>query len=83
MPKVIRAKLNTIGRVASELATVYRQVKAGALESAEGLRRAQILTALRQCLELSNIEQRVLELERQSEQRPERGLRVVGGNEAR
>lgn len=59
----LRVKLDTVGRVASELARVYRQVKQGDLSEDKGTKRAQILTALRSALEAEQFELRLQKLE--------------------
>jgi hypothetical protein len=51
--------------VASELGKLYRQVRRGDVDALEGSRMAQILSALRQCLEASELEARLAKLEQQ------------------
>jgi hypothetical protein len=51
--------------VASELGKLYRQVRKGEVDALEGSRMAQILSALRQCLEASDLEARLARLEQE------------------
>jgi hypothetical protein len=48
--------LATLGRVASELARMYREARRGEIS-------AKVLAVLRQCLEASDLEKRMAELE--------------------
>jgi hypothetical protein len=62
-----KRSLDTLGGVLSELAKVYRAVRAGHLDAAEGLRRAHILREMRAGMEaelLADIEARLSAIER-------------------
>jgi hypothetical protein len=58
-----RRKLDTVGRVASELGRVYRLLDAGQIDENNAKARAAVLTACRQALEIGGIEDRLAELE--------------------
>jgi len=60
--------LDTVGRVASELGRLYRAARRGEIDENKAAKYAYILTALRQCLEISAIEERLIELERRAGQ---------------
>ena len=55
--------LDSVGRVASELGRLYRSARRGELDKSEAAKLAFILTALRQCLEISAVEDRIAALE--------------------
>jgi hypothetical protein len=57
------ARLDSVGAVASELGRVYRQTRHGEIPAQDATRYASILTAVRQCLESSEVERRIQELE--------------------
>lgn len=59
----LRVKLDNVGRVASELARVYRAMKQGDLSSEQGKSRAQVLSALRAALEAEQFEKRLAAIE--------------------
>lgn len=61
--KLRTGKLDTVGRVATELGRLYRLAKTKQLDTLDAYRLSQILAALRTCLEVSNIERRIEELE--------------------
>lgn len=63
--------LKTITHVSIELARTYRRMKAGVIESSHGYRLAQVLALLKQCLESSEFERRLAEMEAAVKQRPE------------
>ncbi len=64
MPRTLRiGRLDTAGHVASELGRVYRHMRRGEIEPAEGERFARVLTMLRQALEMSEVEIRLQVLE--------------------
>jgi hypothetical protein len=55
--------LNTIQQVAIEMARTYRRTKRGAIGTADGYRMVMMLASLKQCLESSEIEHRLAEIE--------------------
>lgn len=61
--KIRIGRLDTVGYVACEIARVYRAMRRGEIEMANGERLARVLTMLRQGLEISDIEKRLAELE--------------------
>ena len=63
-------RLTTVGQVAAELGRLYRQARWGEIPSAEASRLATILTAMRQCLESSDLETRIAEMEAALETKP-------------
>lgn len=65
--KLRTGKLNTVGAVATELGRLYRLAKTKQLDTLDAYRLAQILAALRQCLEVSDIEKRIAELENEAD----------------
>ena len=56
-------RLNTVLEVAAELGKVYRDARHSKIDSALGSRLANILSAMRQCLETAMFEQRIAQLE--------------------
>jgi hypothetical protein len=52
-----------IGEVVSELGSLYRDCRNGRTDTLDGSRMASILTAIRQALETSDLEDRIRELE--------------------
>jgi hypothetical protein len=56
-------KLTNATMVSIEIARIYRQCRRGEMDTTEGYRYANILSLLAKCLEQSNIEQRMAELE--------------------
>ncbi len=56
-------RLTTVGQVASELGRLYRQARRGDVAVADASRLATILAAMRQCLEASELERRITEME--------------------
>jgi hypothetical protein len=61
--KIRIGRLNTLGEVAAELGRLYRQARRGGVPTADASRLATILSALRECLKASDMEQRINELE--------------------
>lgn len=61
--KVRIGRLLTIGQVAAELGRLYRQARRGDVAVADASRLATILVAMRQCLEASELERRIAEME--------------------
>jgi hypothetical protein len=55
--------LATLGRVASELARMYREARRGEISAGDASKLASVLAVLRQCLEASDLEKRMAELE--------------------
>jgi hypothetical protein len=56
-------KLTNATMVSIEIARIYRQCRRGEMDTTEGYRYANILAILQKCLEQSNLEQRIQELE--------------------
>jgi hypothetical protein len=56
-------RLTTVGQVAAELGRLYRQARRGDVAVADASRLATILAAMRQCLEASELERRIGEME--------------------
>ena len=56
-------RLTTVGQVAAELGRLYRQARRGDVAVADASRLATILAATRQCLEASELERRIGEME--------------------
>ena len=52
-----------MGRVAIELGRLYRQARQGSVSTQDAARLATILAAMRQCLEASELERRIGEME--------------------
>ena len=61
--KVRIGRLTTVGQVAAELGRLYRQARRGDVAVADASRLATILAAMRQCLEASELERRIAEME--------------------
>jgi hypothetical protein len=61
--KVRIGRLTTVGQVAGELGRLYRQARRGDVAVADASRLATILAAMRQCLEASELERRITEME--------------------
>jgi hypothetical protein len=55
--------LATLGRVASELARMYREARRGEISASDASKLASVLAVLRQCLEASDLEKRMADLE--------------------
>jgi hypothetical protein len=56
-------KPETVGQVAAELGRLYRQARRGDVAVADASRLATILAAMRQCLEVSEVESRIAAME--------------------
>jgi hypothetical protein len=56
-------RLTTVGQVAAELGRLYRQARRGDVAVADASRLATILAAMRTCLEASELERRIAEME--------------------
>lgn len=61
--KVRIGRLDTIGGVVTEMARVYREMRRGQTDGQQGERLIRSLTAIRQGLEVSDIETRLEALE--------------------
>lgn len=61
--KVRIGRLTSVGRVAIELGRLYRQARRGDVTTQDAARLATILAAMRQCLEASELERRIDEME--------------------
>src|SRR5262249_44001520 len=55
--------LATLGRVASELARMYREARRQEISASDASKLASVLAVLRQCLEASDLEKRMADLE--------------------
>jgi hypothetical protein len=68
MPRALRsAPLTSVQNVGIEIARVYRRTKKGEIPTSDGYRLVMILSALKQCLESSALEQRLAALEAQAD----------------
>ena len=56
-------RLTTVGQVAAELGRLYRHARRGEIPVADASQLATILAAMRQCLEASELERRIAEME--------------------
>jgi hypothetical protein len=56
-------RLTSVGRVAIELGRLYRQARYGEVETIEAYRLASVLTAMARCLETTEFERRLAEME--------------------
>jgi len=61
--KVRIGGLTTVVQVAAELGRLYRQARRGDVPVVDACRLATILAAMRQCLEASELERRIAEME--------------------
>jgi hypothetical protein len=61
-------KLATVQQVADELARLYRQTRAGGIETAEASRLTYMLNTLAGLLETADLEQRVQQLEQSEDE---------------
>ena len=61
--KVRIGRLTIVGQVAGELGRLYRQARRGDVAVADASRLATILAVMRQCLEASELERRIAEME--------------------
>lgn len=57
------AKMADIGGVITEMGRVYRQMRRGDLDTLDGKRLVDVLTAIRQALEVKDVEARLRALE--------------------
>ena len=55
--------LTSLQNIGIELARLYRRAKRGEITTSDGYKLAQILVALKQCLETAALEQRLADLE--------------------
>ena len=60
-------RLDTVGRIVSEMGRLYRQARRGEINSSDASRLASILALMRQGLEASDLERRLAELEKQDD----------------
>jgi hypothetical protein len=56
-------RLTSVSRVAIELGRLYRQARHGEVETIEAYRLATILSAMAKCLETTEFERRIAEME--------------------
>ena len=63
-------RLTTVGQVAAELGRLYRHARWGEIPVADASRLATVLAAMRQCLESSELESRIAEMEAALEEKP-------------
>ena len=61
--KVRIGRLTTVGEVAAELGRLYRQARRGDVPVTDASRLATILAVMRQCLEASELDRRIAEME--------------------
>jgi hypothetical protein len=61
--KVRIGPLTTVGQVAGELGRLYRQARRGDVAVSDASRLATILAAMRTCLEASELERRIADME--------------------
>ncbi len=61
--KVRIGRLTSVGRVGIEIGRLYRLARRGEIDTLEAFRLAQVLLGLKSCLESSEFERRVAELE--------------------
>jgi hypothetical protein len=61
--KVRIGPLTSVGRVGIEIGRLYRKARRGEIETIEAYRLTQCLLGLKACLESSEIEQRLADLE--------------------
>jgi hypothetical protein len=61
--KIRIGPLTTVGQVAAELGRLYRQARRGDVPVTDARRLATILAVMRQCLEASELERRIADLE--------------------
>jgi hypothetical protein len=61
--KVRIGRLTSINRVCIELGRLYRAARTGKLPSADASRMATILLGMKACMETSEFEQRLIEIE--------------------
>jgi hypothetical protein len=57
-------RLDSVGRIAIEVGRIYRHARRKEIESIEAFRLASVLAVMAKCLEQSQIEQRLDDLER-------------------
>ena len=60
-PKI--GKLTSVAMCGVEIGRLYRQMRRGDLDTIEGVRMTQVLLGMKACLEYSDIEKRMAELE--------------------
>ena len=61
--KVRIGRLTSVGMVGIEIGRLYRLARRGEIETIEAYRLAQVLQVLKACLETTEIEQRLAEIE--------------------
>jgi hypothetical protein len=61
--KIRIGRLTTVAQVAAELGRLYRHARWGEIPVADASRLATILGAVRRCLEASDLERRIAEME--------------------
>ena len=60
-------KLDSVGGVLTEMGKLYREARRGDLDTLDATRLCSVLSEIRRCLELGELERRVLELEARRE----------------
>lgn len=68
-PPPPKIKLNSLGDVRREMATIYREARAGKLDISDAGRFAYVLTGIGKLIEVEVIESRIAALETLQEQR--------------
>ena len=77
-PRQIRiGRLTSVGRVGIEMGRIYRAARHGKISSTEGVRLCQMLTGLKGCLEVADVEARLEAIEQALTRTSKPGLRVV------
>ena len=66
MAKVRIGRLDSVGGVVKELGRIYRHARRGALDVGDATRLAIILREIRCCLEVGDMEARLVAVERRS-----------------
>jgi hypothetical protein len=61
--KVRIGRLTSVGMVGIEIGRVYRKVRHGEINAADGNRMVQMLLGLKACLETADVEKRLAEME--------------------
>lgn len=62
-PEIRIGKMADIGGVITEMGRVYRQMRRGDLDTLDGKRLVDVLTAIRQAMEVQDVEARLRALE--------------------
>ena len=63
-PTPPKIKLNSVGDVRREMATIYREARSGVIDVSDAGRLAYVLTGIGKLIEVEQVEQRLIDLER-------------------